>query len=605
MTASRSSTSYGRPHVRSSSSASAGSIASDRFSYVLLNDQPISSADEDLLDTADIAEGIASLLLASRAASPFVLALDADWGMGKSTLLRLIQSHLPAEAGVVTISFNAWTAEEADALEGLIKRVLMELDPNIVRRYVRRLARQQRVMLAARLVSGIAARFFGMTRLVNELWNRLGGDANSRNEMRDLIQGMLSDWIGRGGSRSATRALVVFIDDLDRCSDDVVVKMCDAIKLYLDAPGLIFVMACDQSVLARGVSSSARSQAGEGGGAYLEKIIQVAYRVPPPEVAQIRRLIHGYAQQSGTADLIDATIAGILSEGTDRNPRKIKRILNSFVLEYRLDPAWRKPPLGSAQLVRAVLLQHLYTSFYDLLIHDHPGGDPIGQFLDYAEIRERAGETPPSDDPWWSTLSRAFQAQRLALRFHESVEDEIERLEKVIPPVFQELAHNDAFVALLRGIGDSDARQSLRAQLIHRPLATEVGVGVETRQQPYGRIVIYTLLEDHIEAFDRLTKQLVGEVRAREPNTLVYIVHTVHSAPMQRILYEVYRDQAAYEAHKQQPYVLALEANRKALVLATNTIDLDLKYRVAQLPSVDDLLSTDDDTSEFERPDYP
>ncbi len=54
--------------------------------------------------------------------------------------------------------------------------------------------------------------------------------------MRDLIHGMLSDWITRDGRRDPSRALVVFIDDLDRCSDDVVVKVCEAVKLYLDVP---------------------------------------------------------------------------------------------------------------------------------------------------------------------------------------------------------------------------------------------------------------------------------------------------------------------------------------------------------------------------------
>jgi quinol monooxygenase YgiN len=92
--------------------------------------------------------------------------------------------------------------------------------------------------------------------------------------------------------------------------------------------------------------------------------------------------------------------------------------------------------------------------------------------------------------------------------------------------------------------------------------------------------------------FDRLTKQVVGQVRAHEPDTLVYIVHAVPSAPMQRILYEVYTDRAAYEAHKRQPYVAAFEADRRPYVLATNIIELGLQQaKVSPLPSVADLLS--------------
>jgi quinol monooxygenase YgiN len=112
------------------------------------------------------------------------------------------------------------------------------------------------------------------------------------------------------------------------------------------------------------------------------------------------------------------------------------------------------------------------------------------------------------------------------------------------------------------------------------------------QQEFFGQIAIYTLLEDRVDDFDRLTKQVVRQVRTHEPDTLVYIVHAVPSAPMQRILYEVYSDRAAYEAHKRQPYVVAFEADRRPYVLATNIIELGLQQaKVSPLPSVADLLS--------------
>ena len=108
----------------------------------------------------------------------------------------------------------------------------------------------------------------------------------------------------------------------------------------------------------------------------------------------------------------------------------------------------------------------------------------------------------------------------------------------------------------------------------------------------FGQIAIYTLLEDRVEDFDRLTRRVVRQVRMQEPDTLVYIVHAVPSAPMQRILYEVYRDRTAYEMHKQQPYVIGFESDRRPYVLATNIIELGLQQaKVSPLPSVSDLLS--------------
>ncbi len=92
--------------------------------------------------------------------------------------------------------------------------------------------------------------------------------------------------------------------------------------------------------------------------------------------------------------------------------------------------------------------------------------------------------------------------------------------------------------------------------------------------------------------FDRLTRHVVREVRASEPDTLVFIVHAVPSAPMQRILYEVYRDRAAYEEHKRQPYLAQFEIDRRPYVLATNVIELGLQQaKVSPLPAISDLLT--------------
>jgi quinol monooxygenase YgiN len=127
-----------------------------------------------------------------------------------------------------------------------------------------------------------------------------------------------------------------------------------------------------------------------------------------------------------------------------------------------------------------------------------------------------------------------------------------------------------------------------------------------SREELFGQIAIYTLIEDQAEDFDRLTERVVSQVRSGEPGTLVYIVHAVPSAPMQRILYEVYRDRAAYEQHLRQPYVSQFEADGRPYVLATNVIELGLQHaKVSPFPSIADLFGEPGyDTSGFERPDF-
>ncbi|MFC7326401.1 putative quinol monooxygenase [Marinactinospora rubrisoli] len=91
-----------------------------------------------------------------------------------------------------------------------------------------------------------------------------------------------------------------------------------------------------------------------------------------------------------------------------------------------------------------------------------------------------------------------------------------------------------------------------------------------------GIITIYTLAEGHADAFDDCADEVVEEVSRHEPDTLLFACHTVPSAPSQRIVYAMYRDQLAYEEHQQQPHVIAFARRRAPHVVATNVIELSL-----------------------------
>lgn len=461
------------PRLRNSTPLQEGGTRS----FILLGDQPVKDAGEDLLGAADSAKTIASIISDSRASSPFVLAVDGGWGMGKSTLLHQISSCLADEAGMKMVHFNAWTAQGERALEGLIKSVLSSLDKNSLRRGLKRVSEQRNTLLFARIFLGALARLVGAARLVDEIWNQLEVDAKGRNELRTAIFDMLSTWTHEGETSAAGKSLVIFVDDLDRCSDQVIIQICEAVKLYLDAPGLIFVIGCDYGMLRRGVASSDR---GNEARIYLEKIIQVVHRLQPSNEKQLLSLIRGYAQRSGTAAVVDQIVEEILFRRAGRNPRRIKRIINSFVLESRLNPAWSSPNLGNDQLIKAVIIHHLYPSFYDELIVEKSGRDPIGDFLDYAEVKGRAADPPATNDPWWSTVSKLFRRHDISPPTRSTLERDrgelssaLANLEAGFPSDYPSLARDAAFISLLRGVGDDRARAALTSLLRNEPLQTE------------------------------------------------------------------------------------------------------------------------------------
>jgi quinol monooxygenase YgiN len=164
----------------------------------------------------------------------------------------------------------------------------------------------------------------------------------------------------------------------------------------------------------------------------------------------------------------------------------------------------------------------------------------------------------------------------------------------------------------LRGGDDYDGDQRGRpryADRADRAMASrtpEDGVADERRRELFGQITIYTLIDNRVDEFDRLTERVVEMVGQREPDTLVFISHAVPSAPTQRILYQVYRSRSAYQRHLAQPYIQQFDQDRRSYVLATNVVELGLQQaKVTPFPSVAELFPEPGyDTSGFERPDY-
>ncbi|MEV8636064.1 antibiotic biosynthesis monooxygenase [Streptosporangium sp. NPDC051023] len=121
------------------------------------------------------------------------------------------------------------------------------------------------------------------------------------------------------------------------------------------------------------------------------------------------------------------------------------------------------------------------------------------------------------------------------------------------------------------------------------PGAIAEQAGGSNRPSPsiYGLLTVFTLLDGTGEMFDRLAEETLEAVRRAEPDTLIYACHSVKSAPLQRIVYELYRDEVAYTDHQRQPHVERFVTERQNMVLATNVIELNVNAaKVVPLPMV-------------------
>ncbi|PJJ04101.1 KAP-like P-loop domain-containing protein [Streptomyces sp. 2333.5] len=446
--------------------------------FALLNDEPVTDSAADLLGTGRAARQLAGLLVASRASTPFTLAVDAGWGMGKSTLMRLVDAELAQAPEVHTVWFNAWSSTATDALEGLIKSVLMRFDRRVLRRGLQRLSERRALLRAARALTTLAAGPLGVAGLVDELWKSLSVDSQARNEMRGAIGDLVQEWSQTDGLRPR-RLLVVFIDDLDRCEEEVVLKVCEAVKVSLDVPGLAFVIGCDRSALAPNGLLRDLSPAAS---AFMEKIFQTSYRIPVADQQGVREYIGRCARSAGIDHILDERLTTLLAERSARNPRRIKRLVNGFVLEATLNPMWDDFPPEA--VVRTLLLQYFYPDFYRM-VAGAPGagtGDVIAEFRTYRQVRRLLRTPDPLPAAELPAVTRFLREHDLPEQDMEPREQTLSRLERQLPSGFPEMVTDQEFTSLLDGLVALDRSAELLRRLRE---GAELPADVQPEPAPY------------------------------------------------------------------------------------------------------------------------
>ncbi|MET8678021.1 P-loop NTPase fold protein [Streptomyces sp. NPDC004647] len=443
----------------------------DRQQFSLLNDEPVTDAAADLLGAGRAAEQLAGLLVASRHSTPFTMTVDAGWGTGKSSLMRLVDAELARTADVHTVWYNAWTSTGADALEGLIKSVLMRFDRRLLRRALQRVSEHRALIRVARAVSMVVAGPLGVAGLADELWKSLSMSPQARNEMRDAIRDLAQEW-AETGEFSPRRLLVVFIDDLDRCSEETVLAVCEAVKVYLDVPGLAFVIGCDRSALAPNGLLRDLSPAGS---AFMEKILQTSYRIPVPDGAGIEEFVRRCARDSGIHALFNDELISLVADRSGRNPRRIKRLINGFVLEVGLNPLWQDfGPQAVDAVIRTLLLQYLYPDFYRMLVGSGAAyGDVLTEFLTYREVRRALRQV--GDDSSLEVDLTQFCAEHEvrppAQGNPEGWGETLAELESQLPSGFPALAADRGFTSLIEDLMELPQSAELIQRLRQQPLS--------------------------------------------------------------------------------------------------------------------------------------
>ena len=425
----------------------------------MLGDQPYCERG-DPFNFSRLAGDLKSLILASRNSTPFTIGIEAGWGRGKSSLMAQLHAELKSREGndgveIRPVSFNAWTAEGQDVLEGLVKSVLEAMDKNALRRALRK----KRLVGVLKIPLLLIAGWLRVGSLVDQAWNAMSADARTRNQVNDVVTKAMKDWFAQAGRAGPDRLIVVFIDDLDRCAPRQVLRIFEGLKLYLDAPGFVFVIGYDEGVITEAVASEKRYTQRSTGRDYVEKIVQIVFRIPQPTDPEIDALLTHVLAESETSELFDDAGRKLVIDRNGRNPRRMKRFINRFILDYRLDPA--SQDLDPELLIKLLILETYFPDFVRLFT-SATEKNPIQEFLEYAETREllRRGT---ADSPVVDEVFRSYGM----VRGHDNATS-LQQLEQEVPEIFTALVRDDDFLSLANSLASPEDQALLLAKVQRR-----------------------------------------------------------------------------------------------------------------------------------------
>lgn len=365
-------------------------------------DQPLFEADQNTQIDGLGFERYAHVLaeFAQNTNGPFTIGINGSWGQGKTSLLRMIEKKLLSPAVkrrrlsprrllelyksssdqiVIPVRFNAWQFEsEANPLIPLVLTInsaLVHAKRGDVdnRKILRKLSRKLMSIAAGAVVSTevsvdatkILSGTFKPLEFVNEYKDHIKPSAKIINllEQRtsyyqafELLNGLCAHLDGRV-------KIVIFIDDLDRCSPEKALQILEAIKLVLWQPGFIFFLAIDSEQLERYINNLDGKGDGTRGRRYFEKLLQVNFRIPQHDKDYASFLDQLFQQLRWNSR--DNSIRPLLGAPLDYNPRRTIRLINAIQLIRQLLPD--KIQFDIQVITVELLLSIRYENIYKLL----------------------------------------------------------------------------------------------------------------------------------------------------------------------------------------------------------------------------------------------
>lgn len=330
--------------------------------------------DIDFLNYSETAELVSSILQQENI-RPVSLGLFGGWGVGKSSLMRMVINEIKADEKNIILNFDAWLFQDYDdARASLLNKIgdvlyarakedekLLQKIENLYKR-VDKLRVLGLLAEGAALTAGIPT-FGAITRGVEGVRDIATGQGDkadfdattaATSDVKSKSKGLLRPEEENSPPRQIEAfktelneilaglncTLFVFIDNLDRCLPDKAIHTLEAVRLFLFMERTAFVIAADEDMIRLAVSQHYKADLDRLVTDYLDKLIQIPVRVPQIGAPELRAfLILLFTEQPA-----DSSVP--LSE-------EIRNQLKNFLLS-RLQIIWKDPFPESDDILSAL-----------------------------------------------------------------------------------------------------------------------------------------------------------------------------------------------------------------------------------------------------------
>jgi len=349
----------------------------------MLTDNEVKNHKEDSLQYKTLCDTLVGIIMTSQ--TPITIGVFGEWGSGKTSLMRLTENDLKT-GNTKTVWFNAWKFDKAQDLRvALIHIILKQIEkdksiPETVKdKAVSLLKRVNWLGLGRTAITvgaSLATPYLAILPLLSQVFSdsKKGTESLSKvlpdellkdsegksleliGEFEEEFRKLALDYAGEEGR------LVVFIDDLDRCLPEKALDILEAIKLFLNVPQTVFVIGTDVKVIENGLVQKYGDKSEAFAKNYLDKIIQVPFRIPPLSKEDITE--HFIPKLQISDELKEY---GFIIADAGNNPRTIKRLLNNIELQKILSKS-RDITVEEIILVKLNVLEFRWKEFHSDMV---------------------------------------------------------------------------------------------------------------------------------------------------------------------------------------------------------------------------------------------